>query len=128
MNIEPILREIDAEIEKLQRIRLILERLLEPKSQESRRERVRVKGIPPAEVKPEPRLIVLPPKQRREHTRRAKPSVVEPKALAAPVTNGPIFVPKGALHVSRTARIAVAGNALEHVMRKKLVGARLAFV
>ena len=120
MNIELIVGELDAQIEKLQQIRAILEELLRPKSRgivKPRRARV-----PQIELKPEPRLVVLPPKQRREYTRRVKQATIEPKALAAPMSDRPVFVPKAAVQESQPAKAAHDGSGLEAVMRRKLLG------
>lgn len=123
MNIKAILREIDAEIEKLQRIRLIFKGLLEPKPRQiARTRRARVKRPSVVEIKPEPHLIVLPPKQKREYTHRIKPNVIEPKALAAPVSNRPVFVPKTVVQEPRTATIIGAANDLEATIRQNLMG------
>jgi hypothetical protein len=123
VNIELIVGEIDAEIEKLKRIRAILEQLLTPKSPRiAKPRRARVLGLPQIELQPEPRLVVLPPKQRREYTRRVKQAAVEPKALAAPMTNRPVFVPKAAVRESQPAKTAQDGSGLEAVMRRKLLG------
>ena len=123
MNIELIVGEIDAEIEKLKRIRAILEELLTPKSQkivEPRRARIR--RLPQVELQPEPRLVILPPKRPREYTRRVKQAAVEPKALAAPMSNRPVFVPKAAVRESQPAKAVHDGSGLEALMRRKLLG------
>jgi hypothetical protein len=122
VNIELIVGEIDAEIEKLQRIRAILEHFLVPKSRTTtKRGPAREKRLPQIEVQPAPRLVVLPPRQRREYTRRVKPVVREPKALAAPISSLPVFVPKAAVQESRPAKATGDGSGLEAVMRRKLL-------
>jgi hypothetical protein len=76
-----------------------------------------VKRLPPIAAHPEPRLIVLPLKQRLEYTRKANPIVIEPKALAAPASNRPVFVPKAAVRESQPAKAAGGGgSSLEAVM------------
>jgi hypothetical protein len=124
VNIELIVCEIDAEIEKLQRIRGILKNLLAPKSQTVAKWRpARVKRLPVIDVQPVPRLVVLPPRQRREYTRRVKPVVIEANALVRPVSSRPVFVPKAAVAGSQPAKTAVHRSAgLEAVMRRKLLG------
>jgi hypothetical protein len=123
VNIELIVGEIDAEIEKLKRIRAILEQLLTPKSQRiAKPRRARVRHLPQMERQPEPRLVVLPPKQQREYTRRVKQAAVEPKALTAPLSNRPVFVPKAGIRESQPAKVAHDGSALEALMRRKLLG------
>jgi hypothetical protein len=123
VNIELIVGELDAQIEKLQQIRAILEELLRPKSRGIvKPRRARVRRVPQIELKPEPRLVVLPPKQRREYTRRVKQATIEPKALAAPMSDRPVFVPKAAVQESQPAKAAHDGSGLEAVMRRKLLG------
>jgi hypothetical protein len=123
VNIELIVGEIDAEIEKLQRIRAILEKLLAPESRTIAKPRpARRKQVPQIAVRPEPRLIVLPPIERREYTRRVPPVLIEPKALAAPASSRPVFVPKAAIREAPPAKVADHGINLEAVMRRKLLG------
>lgn len=123
VNIELIVGEIGAEIERLRRIRAILKELSSPKPRmPARRPAVPVKRSPAIVVQPEPQLIVLPPKQRREYTRRAKPMLFEPKALAAPASNHPAFVPKAALGQSQHGKAAGAETDLEAVIRQRLLG------
>ena len=123
VNIELIIGEIDAEIEKLVRIRAILEKLLVPKSRTNAKPRpVRLKQVPQIVVQAEPRLVVLPPQQRREYTRRVQRALIEPKALAAPASNLPVFVPKAAIREVQPAKVAGHVTGLEAVMRRKLLG------
>ena len=123
MNIKLIVGEIDAEIAKLERIRAVLRELLAPKTQTTaKRQPARVKRVRPISPQPEPRLTVLPPKQQREYTRRVKPVVIEPKALAAPASNRPVFVPKAALQETQPAKMTEDRSELEAVMRRKLLG------
>lgn len=123
MNIELIVGEIDAEIENLRRIRAVLEELLTPKPRRILKpRRARMRRLPQIEIQPEPRLVILPPKQRREYTRRVKPVVIVPKALAAPASSLPVFVRKAAVPESQPAKAAGAGSNLEVVMRRRLLG------
>jgi len=123
VNIDLIVGEIDAEIEKLQQIRAILEDLLTPKSRTVTKPRpARVKRLPQIEVQPEPRLIVLPPRRRRESTRKVKPVSMQPRALAAPLSSLPVFVPKAAVRDSQPAKVTGDIDGLEAVMRRKLLG------
>ena len=123
MNIELIVGEIEAEIEKLKRIRAILEQLLTPKLQNRvKPRRASVRPSPQVELQPEPRLVILPPKRPREYIRRVKQAGVEPKALAAPMSNRPVFVPKAAVGESQPAKAAHDGSGLEALMRRKLLG------
>lgn len=123
MNIELIVGEIDAEIEKLKRIRAILEQLLTPKPEQFTKPRpARLQSLPQIELRPEPRLVILPPKRTREYTRKVKQAAVEPKALAAPMSNRPVFVPKAAIGTSQPAKAAQDGSGLEALIRRKLLG------
>jgi len=123
VNIELIVGEIDAEIDNLQRIRAILEELLRQKSRKIvKPRRDRIQRLPQIELQPEPRLVILPPKQRREYTRRVKQAAIAPKALAAPMNNRPVFVPKAAVRERQPAKAASDGSGLEAVMRRKLLG------
>lgn len=122
-NIDWIVGEIDAEIEKLQRVRAILGQLLKPQSRPvAKPHRVRIGRLPEVRVQPEPQLMVLPPKARREYSRRVKQAVVEPRALAAPLSNRPLFVPRPAAPESPSTEVADAGSNLEAVMRQRLLG------
>ena len=123
MNIELIVGEINAEIEKLKRIRAILEQLLTPRPQKiAKPRRARMRRLPQVKLQPEPRLVILPPKKRREYTRRVKQAALEPKALAAPMSNRPVFVPKAAVRESQPAQAVHYGRGLETLMRRKLLG------
>lgn len=128
MDFQRILREIDAEIEKLQRARAILAHLSHPtkKRKRARAKPARAQRSTKTEIVPEPRLIILPPKPKREYTRRIKPSVSEPTALAAPISTKPVFVPRATesapqIDKSKEQR-ETNENALEATMRRKLLG------
>jgi hypothetical protein len=123
VNIELIVGEIDAEIEKLLEIRAVLEKLLVPKSRTDAKLRpTRPKLVTQTPVRPEPQLVILPPKRHRQHTRRVLPVVILPKALAAPASHLPVFVPKAAIQETRPVTAAGHSNGLEAVMRRKLLG------
>lgn len=126
MDIEGILREIDAEIDKLQRVRSIVEGIsgataTNAAKKSAKPRRPRVARVAQAEPRPEPRLIVLPPKQKREY-HRAKSALSEPKALAAPVSNRPVFVPKPVALAPQPIAITRDESTLEAAMRQKLLG------
>lgn len=93
MDFAPIVRQIDAEIARLKRIREIVEGLRGPALPAVR---AHIAEPVPAEVVPAPvpQLIVLPPRQKREYHRRVRPAVQEPKALSSAPFGGPVFVPK----------------------------------
>ena len=126
MDFKRIVGEIDAEIVKLQHIRAILQELVTPKSRAVATPRpARVERIPSPEIKPEPRLVILPPRARREYTRRAKPTLVEPKALAAPMSTLPVFVPKTGIPESQKPKSADTEVDLEAAIRRQLLGGAL---
>ena len=112
MQYSAILREIDAELNKLLHVRKILADTVEPASPTSRigsrkrpakriasarRQAARLMESVPLRSLPlvptisggpvsilKPTVTVLPPKQKREYRRRIKAFVPEPRALAAP--------------------------------------------
>lgn len=123
MNTETIVGQIDAEIEKLQRIRAIFEELLTPKPQVDAKPRpASLKPVPVSATKVEPRIIVVPPKERREYKRRVKPINVQPNALSAPVSSLPVFVPKAVVRQAPGERAASADSVVEAAIRRKLLG------
>ena len=108
-----ILREIDAELNKLLRVRDILAGTIESvplidRIRPKKRSAKRISSVPPRATEriesaplgtsirlmpaiseiavsvPEPLVTVVPPKQKREYRRTVKPFVPEPRALAAP--------------------------------------------
>lgn len=136
MDIKTILRLIDAEIEKLQRARSILVALSQPETRQvakPRRASVKrtskpakritkpAKRVPELELQPEPRLTVLPPKQKREYTRQVKPRTVVPSAFTAPLSSRPVFVPKAAAQKPQPTNSPRPPIDLEAAMRKKLL-------
>ena len=93
LNIAAILHEIDAEIEKLKQAREIIAGLYRPvrrTEQKSKKAQTVTATIPRAE----PALVVLPPRAKREYRTRAKPTPQTARALAAPVSLDPVFVPR----------------------------------
>lgn len=121
MEIASILREIDVEIERLQRIREIVDGLSwsPPK--------VAVKPNPKAEVlrqaSQEPNLIVDPPRAKRVCARRPKPAREEVRALAPAPFDRPVFVPREALTLAGTEmkRPVFDSDSLEAAVRKNLM-------
>ena len=123
MDIEGILREIDAELDKLQRIRSIVVSLSRAAAiKPTKVRRTRVLGFIQTDPTPEPRLIVLPPKRKREYTRRVKPAIKESKALAPPINYRPVFVPKSMKAQPPITEPDRDESALEAAMRQKLLG------
>lgn len=149
MNIAAILREVGAEIEKLQIIRLVLSQLspirkpIAGTSKPSRRTRSSPSPVPqrrnlprnePAALSPTraseihvntvatpvPALIVLAPKKKRDKRPRSTPQTV-PKALSSTFPTRPVFVAK-ALPVSSERRTPDTFDpvALETGLRRSL--------
>lgn len=121
MDIAAILREIDAELDKLMQVRRILSELIEPSPQK----RVRAKRATPRLPQPaaEPQIIVLPPKLKREYHRRVKQHVPEPRAIGGAVPNAPVVVRKITDETAVPVRVvSIPEQSLESVMRSKLLG------
>jgi hypothetical protein len=131
MDIAAILREIDAEIEKLRLIRTIVEELL-PSAPQTRIKKKRQAPVQRIVVTPEPKpivqqptLIVLPPKAKREYRPRYKAVGQEPRALASVIPKGPVFVPRAEATVLPEAvsqKIDFGSEALEAAVRKNFLG------
>jgi hypothetical protein len=124
MDIAVILREIDAEIEKLESIRNIVAELASPIRKQTSSPK-RVAKAAPEVIVPEPTLIVLPPKQKREYRRQWKPAPEEPRALASKVPDRPVFVPKTEAPVRsvfKTESTAFNPEALEAALRQNFLG------
>jgi hypothetical protein len=139
MDYGSILHEIDAELDRLMKIRAILSGLLQPApaTQDTevataapavRRKKSKPQQAPAEErtqvVVPEPQVVVLPPKQKREYRRRSRTHVPEPRALAAPRSDRPVVVQKSASPVVVRAVVppAASSEEIEAVMRQKLLG------
>ncbi|SNT29863.1 hypothetical protein SAMN05421770_10732 [Granulicella rosea] len=124
MNTELILRGIDAEIDKLLRVRAILLEVAEPAPiKPVSVKRAYAKRAPVVDAEPEPRVTILPPRQKREYTRRPKPAATAPNALSASVSDKPVFVPKTApLAIPAQAAPPPDDSALEAAMRQHLLG------
>lgn len=130
MDIAVVLRELDFEIEKLERIRAIVQSLEGPARRRATRPRTGSKTpavieIPAVTVSTEPKLIVVPPKKKREYQPRVRPLLEETRALAANIPAKPVFVPRSTLAkpVERqTQAVQVSPDALEATIRQKLLG------
>lgn len=129
MDFAAILHQIDAEIEKLERVREIVAGLSQPIYQEPREP----KPAPaPAEavepVRTEPRLILLPAKTKRKYGPRVKPVVELPKALAPAPFDKPVFVPRSEVTESAPQATEAAEvkeldpEVLEATFRQNLLG------
>ncbi|HEY4358227.1 MAG TPA: hypothetical protein VGN16_20950 [Acidobacteriaceae bacterium] len=127
MNIEAILRELDAEIEKLERVRAMFLSLssYSPSIETPKKRPEKKRALPMTPVIPEPQLVVLPPKVKREYQPRPKPATSAPRALAAPVSDRPVFVPRVALippAAEAAPKPALTAEALEKAVRQNLFG------
>lgn len=130
MDIASIVRELDFEIAKLQKIRAIVQTLEGPAKPKAAKPRIRSKtpaviATPVVAVSTQPKLILLPPKQKREYQRRVIPSLKETRALASKIPTQPVFVPRStvAKPVERRAQtVQVSPDALEAAIRQKLLG------
>ena len=126
MNLASILREIDAEITKLQSIREIVQGLAGPgprlSFQKPRRSRRAAAAVGPSTI-PAPELVILPAKQKREYSPRVKPVQTVSRALGPAPSDRPVFVPRASLttRVEQDLRPAV-DHSLETVVRKNLLG------
>jgi hypothetical protein len=121
MDIAEILFEMDAEIERLGRIRTIVEGLAWPPPRKQKKPRRR-QPIPRELVIAAPRLTILPPKPRSEYRRKRK-TVSEPRALSSAVPEKPVFVPRAAVRSELVTNATEFGlDALEAALRQNLLG------
>jgi len=136
MNIAAIVGEIDAEIDKLRRIREIVQSIrvsAPPKRSKRGRRASQQSGTdvsrPQAELLtdiskvPMPQLIVLPARRKREYRPRIRPVPDMPKALAQAPSSRPIFVPRSAVPNGKpvVAIPRLNEGALEAVVRQNLM-------
>ncbi|WP_035348060.1 hypothetical protein [Edaphobacter aggregans] len=130
MEIAAILREIDAEIERLQYIRTIVEGLAWPaprkqKQPRKQKEPRQPKPVPQEPIIATPTLTFLPPKQRTEYRRRKKPAPEQPRALSSAVPDKPVFVPRAAVSALTeivTKPVEFTPEALEAALRQNFLG------
>jgi hypothetical protein len=122
MDIAEILFEIDAEFERLGRIRTIVEGLAWPPPRKQKKPRWR-QPILRELVIAAPRLTILPPRPRSEYRRKPK-TVSEPRALSSAVPEKPVFVPRAAVRSELVTNATEVGlDALEAALRQNLLGA-----
>lgn len=128
MDFSGILREIDAEIERLEQIRGIVAALSGPVLPRAERiTQMAQAELVEAKVQ-QPELVVLPPKKKREYTRRARHAAETPRALATAIPDRPVFVPRGAAVEAAPAvkqepvEPEVSAEELEAAMRRRLLG------
>lgn len=104
MDLLSICDEIDAELDRLARIRKIVAELATPTRRRRRRPIAQVLAVRPISV-PTPVSTVLPSKLKREYRRKAKPIVPQPTALAAPISDKPVFVPRAPFVAARSEEV-----------------------
>jgi hypothetical protein len=123
MDLVPILREIDAEIDRLKRIRKIVHGLSGTIRLPRARKPRQSKATAETPSIPTPPLIILPPKQKREYRRRLKPVAETPGALGPAPSDRPVFVPRAATTVRTKPNAGeISDNVLEATVRRNLLG------
>ena len=130
MDIESILHELDAEIEKLERVRAMFLNLSSytqlAEKPKKKLEKKRTVAAPETPVIPDPQIVILPPKVKREYQPRVRAVAQEPRALAAPVSDRPVFVPRVAVVTpaskSEAAKPTFTAEELEKALRQNLFG------
>lgn len=128
MDIDWIIREIDAEIDRLRLIRDFIENLSDTLEVEPRTPRKASSMKTNKKTTPrlmEPPVIVLPPKEKRTYTPRRKPSVESPRALASAIPDRPVFVSKSSPVAAPSVKIEtppVDTKELEAAVRRSLFG------
>jgi len=96
VDLPAILKALDADIEKLYRVRDIIAGLEQPA--QTRKKKPRRKPLPSsAEHAAEPVLVRLPPKVKREYRPPVKPLTPVPMALAPVSSDRPVLVPRAEL-------------------------------
>jgi hypothetical protein len=138
MDFQHTLQEIDAEIAKLQLIRDIVQRLERPSSSpRTKRKKTSdvvatappLQALPviliPAPKAPEPQVMVLPPKIRREYHARTKAAPVDQRALAPARSDRPVFVSRANMLAANPPVVRVEQHSqqtLEALVRSNLLG------
>lgn len=138
MDFTPILFQIDTELERLERLRSVVSGISgknprvtlsaprrKPKKKPQNQMLLALESIVTVV---EPRVVILPPKPKREYTPRAKAHVEAPNALAGAVSNRPVFVPKAVVAL-RSEPVAAQPKevdlaTLEAEIRKNFLGKR----
>lgn len=128
MDIEAILREIDAEIEKLNAVRAViatLEKPYTPKRIRHSKPNRREAPVPLVTVPSLPAITVLPPKRKREYHRSYKPLPQEPRALSSGVPDKPVFVPLAKItqrNIPTSKAVDFDPERMEAALRHSLLG------
>jgi len=107
MDFTPILFQIDTELERLERLRSVVSGIsgTTPRIALSAPRRKKKKAPPNQMLLTlesvvtvvEPRVVILPPKPKREYIPRVKAHAEAPRALMAAVPSRPVFVPKAVI-------------------------------
>lgn len=135
MDFVPVLRAIEAEIEKLQRIRSVVAGLPRP-SRLLRRNLALVSQIsastpatparPQRPERPEPKATVVPPRRKREYRARTRPNAKPQTALSSAPLNRPVFVPRSpaasAVAAPAPTPAALTPEQMEAAVRQNLLG------
>jgi len=115
---------IDEEIERLCCVRDALKDLATPDAPKRVKGRRVSKGVAVAVPSSEPQLIRLPPKIKREYRPRQKPTIAVAKALAAPISNRPVFVPRRESSNSRPVASQPDTSTFEAAVRQHFLSGR----
>ena len=141
MDVTEILREIDAEIRKLERVREILQESFGTSTRPQRKTRRRktrsdnsvgsVRAVSPP-LPTAVNITVVPPKTQREYRRRMKLPSATGRAIDVAISSKPVFVPR-AIVASSSKGPAVSVeepdlSKLEATFRKSLLGASAAHI
>jgi hypothetical protein len=125
MDVASILRQIDAEITKLQRIREIVHGVAGSGRRSSSRKQRRLKPTVaqpslPISVR---ELVILPPKQKREYSPRVKPIQIVSRALGPAPSDRPVFVSRATIASRFEQRSdSTEVHSLEALVRKNMLG------
>jgi len=127
MDFSRILAQIDTELEKLNRIReVVLSLAPQEKAKRAKRSKAPLTVSTEPEVAVQvPQVVVLPTHRKREYRRRSTRPVAESRALAAPITEGPVFVSKAVMDAKSLSK-AQPERDLSFVFRKRLLGETVA--
>lgn len=130
MDFAIVLREIDAEIERLVQTRAIVASLATPVRSPQKRTRAPLsqsaKPVPAPQVPAEPRLVVLPPRRKREYAPRKSAVAPKPKSALGPApTERLVIIPRPTASASPAKPAAPpqeAADRIEAAMRRNLMG------
>jgi hypothetical protein len=123
MDIAAILRELDAELERLEQVRAILLSIAGPGRLTTKVRKQEASAPEPVAVaQPEPVLTIVPPKVKRVYRPRVKAVAAAVTALAAPLSDKPVFVARAASVAPAPQPIRATEESLEASVRRNLLG------